>query len=185
VALCLVVWRLYGEVAPLRAENRELREITGDLYVDDPTQFYAVQAPQPDKMTWQWRVWVPQGQRYGVRVERNRVPKEDFPSSSGLIQSLEPGESTVTFRIYWDPKQEAWLGIVSLPTQSIEGMPMDWVEWKQVSSATSGVSTSTTQPAAPGDRVLLIRHRVFDAVNDPMEKAEPAAGFMIWLDPIP
>jgi hypothetical protein len=184
VALSLVIWRLYREIAPLRAENRELRKVTGELYVDDPTQFYSVQAPQPDKLTWRWRVWVPEGYRYGVRVARNSVPKEAFPSSAGMIHSLEPGESTVTFRIFWDPKQEAWLGVVSLPTQSIEGMPMEWVKWKQVSSSTAGVF-ATTAMAAPGDRVLLIRHRVFDDVNDPQQTAEPAAGFMIWLDPLP
>ncbi|MEX2138863.1 MAG: hypothetical protein WD894_06350 [Pirellulales bacterium] len=56
-----------------------------------------------------------------------------------------------------------------------------WVEWRSRRYAIESVGRSTTD-IAPDERVVLARHRVSQAnLTDQIE--DPAAGFLIWLEP--
>jgi hypothetical protein len=61
VGLSIAVTQLWREVGPLRAKVSLLRNETGRLSVDDPTQIHAIEVRTSEPLLWKWRVWVPDG----------------------------------------------------------------------------------------------------------------------------
>jgi hypothetical protein len=182
VGLMIVVAQLWREVGPLRAEVAQLRNETGRLSVDDPTKIHAIQVNTGDELTWKWRVWIPKGRMYVVRGYGDGVPKEGFPKDGGTMRIREPGEHVITYDIDRDRTSGKWFGKTTMiGTGSVGKDDQSWVTWPSQTSLTSGVST-TAKSFDMGERVEIIRRRVSQA-GDSSKIEDPAAGFMIWLEP--
>jgi hypothetical protein len=66
-------WNTSRELKTSREEVVQLRRKLGELVVGDPSRLHvvALRSPMTPYRAWQWRVHVPQGQRYRVTVELN------------------------------------------------------------------------------------------------------------------
>jgi hypothetical protein len=168
----------------LEAENQRLRNEVGELSIEDETRFHAIQVPADNEFEWAWRIWIPEGHSYRVRVASGQIPKEGFPQSGGTLYLREAGEHVVRYRIRRDPRNNQWQGTLQTTGGSVGSGSHPWVEWNQRTATTGGVGTSTQSfPAGqPGQQIELARYRVSQASSsDKIE--DPAAGFLIWLEP--
>ena len=71
----------------------------------------------------------------------------------------------------------------SLRTRRICGNYQEWPDWAQRVAAGDGVG-DMTEVFEPEERVELIRWRMSQAANSASIE-DPAAGYMIWLEPVP
>lgn len=181
VALAIVVVMQWRDVVPLRAVVHRLRDEVGELSVDDPTKLCAIQVDTRDELTWKWRVWIPKGRVYRLREHGGEVPKEGFPQNGGTVWLRKPGENVVVYRIVRDPRDGTWHGEMKAGSGGAGGNTQPWVERPRRTSTADGVGTST-QSFEPDQRVELMRYRVSQAESS-RQIEDPAAGFMIWLEP--
>ncbi len=176
---CVIVlqWR---EVGPLRAELRKLRNEIGVLTIDDPLKLHAIQLrTTEDDNVWKWRVWIPEGKEYQLNLANSSISAKGFPNTNGMIVLDQQGETWIEYRM----KRNAdghWSSTLSTPEGSI-GSSQTWVTGGRRSSTSEGVGHETISVPASDKPVVLIRYRISDtgAIGD------PAAGFMIWLEPQP
>lgn len=183
VALAVVVALQWRELQPLRDEVRRLRNEVGELTVDDPGKFHAIRVETDNRFEWKWRIWIPAGARYKLHAVSEAVPAAGYPEPEGTISLSEPGEHVVRYLIRRDPRDDRWYGALTVGTTSVGKDRHDWVEWNSTMSQSAGVSR-TTREFEPSETVLLYRLRVADS-DKTDEIADPAPGFLIWLEPRP
>lgn len=173
--------RLRQENLSLAAENRRLRDEVGELSIEDASQFHAMRVSGDDDLEWAWRIWIPEGCVYRLRLVGSEIPKEGFPpQTGGTIWLRESGEHLIRYRIRRDPRDGKWYGRLSAPTGSVGKDEQPWVEWPSHTSMTGGVGGGT-KVFSPDERVELARHRVSQAKSSE-DIEDPAAGFLIWLE---
>jgi hypothetical protein len=165
----------------LETENRRLRDEVGELSVDDDSRLHIIRVDTKNEFEWAWRVWVPEGRSYRLRVIGDRIPKQGFRDDGGTTFLREPGEHFVRYRIGRDPRDNRWSGTLSTRGAGISSTGGEWVEWGSRTATTDGVGP-TTETFPPGQRVLLARHRVSQAKSS-SDIEDPSAGFLIWLEP--
>ena len=183
IALSVTVILLYREVGPLRQEVRKLRDEVGHLSISDPTKLHAIQVNASEELTWKWRLWIPDNGRYRLRCSEGEIPKSGFPSSGITLESFKSGENWIEYRIRSDPKSGKMHGSMRMLGFRAGGDSHDWVSWPRKMSAINGV-THKTRLFVPGRNVELIRLRVSQDAKKMDDIEDPAAGFMIWLEPI-
>jgi len=169
VGLAIVVVQLWREAEPLRAELRGLRDEVGRLSIDDPAKPHAMQVRTGDKFAWKWRIWVPEGQKYRVKVAMQDIPATGFSTSNGMIALDKSGETWIEYRISRDPKTDHWMDEFVTEEGSVGSSSQPWVTWERSVSTTEGVG-KTTRVFEPGVIIPIVRHRV-------SEKVSSSAGF--------
>jgi hypothetical protein len=182
VALSITVATLYREVGPLRKEVTRLRNEVGELNIDDPTMLHAIRIDTDSELGWKWRIWVPEGASYRLRGYGGQVPKEGYPSQGGTMYLREPGEHVVRYLIRRDPRDGRWNGSLHTRSGSVGKDHQPWVEWSSRTFTGGGVGSST-RSFETDQQVEIIRHRVSEKANSSAKIEDPAAGFMIWLEP--
>jgi hypothetical protein len=181
IALSVTVAILYRELGPLRGAVSRLRAEVGELEITDPTKLHAIRVDAENDLEWKWRIWIPEGKTYRLRGHGGPVPKEGFPSDGGTIYLRDPGEHVIIYRIRRDPRDELWKGTLHTTGGSVGSDHQPWVEWGSHTATGGGVGSSTVS-FDTGQRVEIIRRRISRAKSsDDIE--DPAAGFMIWLEP--
>src|SRR5262245_56522730 len=181
VALSITIAMLYRELLPLRQEVARLRNEVGELHVSDATKLHMIRVDTDSELEWKWRIWIPKGASYHLRGYGELIPKEGFPTSGGTIDLREPGEHVIRYSIRRDPKDEQWYGTLQTDDASVGKDLQPWVKWPSHRSNSEGVGKST-RGYTPGERVVLIRHRVSQATSSGGIE-DPSAGLMIWLRP--
>lgn len=181
IALSITVAMLYREVLPLRDEVARLRSEVGELHVGDPSKLHAIRVETDSELEWKWRLWIPEGASYRLRAEGDRVPAEGYPSDGGTVDFREAGEHVIRYVIRRDPRDERWYGSLRTQVGSVGKDNQPWVEWSSRTSTSGGVGSSTQMYEAD-EQVEIIRHRVSEACSS-ADIEDPAAGFMIWLEP--
>jgi hypothetical protein len=183
VAAGIVIWQLYAELVPLRAENRRLRDEVGELSIEDETKFHAVAVRTDDDLTWKWRIWIPQGGKYQLHYSSEQIPETGFAPSHGWISVGEAGEHWVEYRIRQDAESGQWMDQLLTQGGSVGSSQQDWVGWGGHTSTGKGVYNST-QSFDVGKPVVLKRFRVSQA-SSTSAMSKQTAGFMVWLEPVP
>jgi hypothetical protein len=183
IGMTIVIVQLWREVAPLRAEVRALRDETGRLSITNPTQFHAIRVRTDDDYVWKWRVWVPEGREYRINLAAAAIPKTGFPIANGMVTLNQPGESWIEYRISKSPDSDRWSDRLLTPNGSVGGSGPSWVTWKRQTSTGEGVSYNT-ESMDSGKPIVLARQRVSEKATDSRQIEDPAAGFMIWLEPV-
>lgn len=185
VAMGITIATLWRELAPLRAENRRLRDEVGELSIEDRTKLHAIRVANTGELIWKWRVWLPAGRRYRLRSDGGplQVSEEGFPEEGGSMY-LEPPESPgeeiwVEYRIRQD-RDGKWRGSMRTRQGSVGADSHAWVGAGNMST-TAGVGESTVV-AKPDERFLLARFRTADVSNS-QDMPDPADGFMVWIEP--
>ena len=172
---------LYVELRPLRKEVAELRTEVGRLNINDPTKLHVMRVESENDLEWKWRLWIPEGASYALRATGGMVPKEGFPTDGSTMYLREPGEHVIRYVIRRNPRDDQWYGRLHTQNGSVGSDQQPWVEWKSMTS-TSGGPGSATQSHEIDQRVEIIRHRVSQAKSS-ADIEDPAAGFLIWLEP--
>ena len=95
----------------------------------------------------------------------------------------ESGEHVVRYRIRRDPRDGRWNGSTHTQAGSVGKDHQPWVEWSSRTSTGGGVGAST-RSYETDQQVEIIRHRVSEKANSSANIEDPAAGFMIWLEPV-
>ncbi len=182
IALSISLAMLSHEITPLREEVARLRDEVGELNVQDATLLHAIRVDTENELEWKWRIWLPEGANYRLRAHGGPVPKDGYPSDGGTIYLREPGEYVVRYLIRRDPRDGKWNGSLHTRTGSVGKDHQPWVEWTSRTSASGGVGAST-RSFETDQRVEIIRHRVSTKAKSSTAIEDPAAGFMIWLEP--
>jgi hypothetical protein len=185
VGLSIVVIQLWREVAPLRAEVRKLRDLTGVLTIEDPSKAYAIQVRALDDLTWKWRVWIPAGQHVLANYHWGQVPRDSFPQSDGAIQ-LNEGDNWVTISARKDPSDGSWKGVLATEggrNSSPIGQDQWWLE-ESHGAEFYGVGMSTAVWQYEHKPFLLLNYRVppKNASGTANSAGELQPGFVIWLE---
>ncbi|MEQ8846395.1 hypothetical protein [Botrimarina sp.] len=183
VASSLTTAMLWSEVGPFRREVSRLREEVGELDLQDPTRLHAMRVETRDDLEWKWRLWIPQGVAYKLRTDAEAIPAEGYPRGGGTIWLREPGELVVRYVIRRDARSGGWRGSLKTRGGSVGSDAAPWVEWPSRTYTSGGVGTSTR--AFPADQTVdLIRLRVGENVKSTDDIADPAPGFVVWLEPL-
>ena len=181
LGMAIVIAQLWREVRPLRAQLHQLRDETGRLSIDDPTKTHVIQVRQADDYTWKWRVWIPDGRAYQVKMATQNIPATGFPTNTGTIKADQPGEMWIEYRIH--PNSDGnWVDKLSTKFARVGGSPQPWVNWSRKKSMSEGASYHG-HVAEPGEKILLSRFRVSQKATNSTKIEDPSAGFMIWLEP--
>ena len=182
VGLSIAVAMLYREIGPLRADVSRLRNEVGALNIEDPTKLHAIRIDTDSELEWKWRVWVPEGASYRLRASGGPVPKAGYPRAGGTMYLRAPGAHVIRYRIRRDPRDGRWQGSLHTRTGAVGKDHQPWVEWPSRSSTSAGVGPRT-RSFAIDRQVELIRYRVSEQADRSADIEDPAAGFMIWLEP--
>jgi hypothetical protein len=182
IACGITIWQLQREVGPLRAEVRRLRDEVGFLDVEDQSKVHAIQVRTTDELTWKWRLWIPPGRRYALRVDGGMIPKTGFPTEGGTIGIYDAGEMWVEYQVKKDPKSGTWHGQMVTAKGAVGGGEQKWIEWGSRTGSGEGVGNSTR--VAPADEILVLgRHYYSRTAKSSTKIEDPASGFIIWLEP--
>ncbi len=184
-ALALTVGILWRDVGPLRQEVRRLRNEVGELHVEDSTKLHAIRVETDNELEWKWRIWIPESGSYRIGIGGRSVPAQGLTSpGSSTIQTDESGEHVVRYLIRRDPRDEKWHGSLHFAGMSVGKDEQPWVDWPSHKWVGGGVG-HTTQVFDKDKIVELIRLRVSKDAKDSSQIEDPAAGFMIWIEPMP
>jgi hypothetical protein len=182
VALSVTVGMLYRELVPMRQELARLRQETGRLDIGDPTRLHAIRVNTDNDLEWRWRIWVPEGLSYRVRVVGGPISGQEYPVDGGSFHLHKPGEHVIRYCISRNPKDGHWCGKLYSASGKVGEYNQSWVEWSRQTSTSVGVPSSTVSYDATAKRIDLIRHRVSQTATSSNAIEDPAAGFLIWLE---
>src|SRR3954470_7646684 len=71
-----------GRLHQATKENRKLRAELGYLEITDQSQIHAIQVPSVESMFWKWRLHLPAGRQYSLKMVTRDVATKGFPSES-------------------------------------------------------------------------------------------------------
>jgi len=186
LGMAIVIARLWREIGPLRVEVRHLRDETGRLSIENPTQMHAIEVRTGDPLFWKWRVWVPEGKSAIVYTHWGKVPSTGVPAADGSLH-LKAGETWITLRAHPSAGGNSWSTLLESEGNSV-GMGIQeadrWWQWPSTASVSDGASFTTAVAKESDSPFILKRLRVSPATN-PWKSADPSvytSGFIVWLD---
>jgi hypothetical protein len=183
------LYRAEQDLAKLRREN-------GFLDISNPAKIHVVTVPVLDQGVVRWRVYVPLGPSYALRMQVNDIPVAGYPATAAA-DSLRPGDWLIELRTVKQPdgswtitsycRGEFRLGYGSSGTvldqnqQSLSGTDAEWLADSWV-SMTQQAGTQDTESFDVGDNITLLRLR---ADKKEVGTVDPAIapGVMLWLTP--
>jgi hypothetical protein len=178
-AMALVIALFWHEIGPLRTEVRQLRNEVGKLTIDDTAKPAVILVHSNTPFTWKWRIWVPAGHSYRVRWCDAAIPRIGFPTAANGTLALDgPREYVVTYRI----QDDGW-STLDAAGETVRGNQQNWVAWPSRSIEGESVD-ERTETYDLGKPIVLIRMRVSNQNGSVPTMADPADGFMIWIEPI-
>jgi hypothetical protein len=178
--MALVVIQLWREVGPLRNELRRVRDRNGALSIEDQTKFHAIKLESHAPFTWNWRIWIPDGQTYELRYISEDIPPTGFPAVRGTILH-GPDEQWVGHRIRKDSHSGKRVSQLVTQQGTVTGSEQNWIG-KSRDGEVDGVQKET-EMFETGETIELIRSR-YSKVDDNSDFGKPGDGFMIWLVPL-
>ncbi len=209
-AVGVTVWQLYRELVPLRAELRRFRDEAGSLSIDDPTKLHAIRLQSLDDSTWKFRIYVPKGQRYGLVLTVNDVPRSGLPAiwrpqprpgryecsmlGNGNYVFLSEGEHVISVGV---ATTEEGIRCVSMEqydeTTGWRGkrhrVEVKEAEWPRVDHGgfeEDGLKDRSTHMAGRSGEITLMRYIAPQVPQQgpPVPVSYPADGFLLWIEPL-
>lgn len=185
---CLIGSNIFTafENSRLRQTNQKLQAELGHLVVGDPTRLHAVAVDTHEELTWRWRLHVPEGKSFQLRVATQQVPDSGLPGGSGAFELAE-GDYTLTAAIRQDHLQK-WRLSVRSQVGTFRLLFSDdhsqWIVDSPGAITEQAGSGGITKSLEPGELMVLLRHRTMQRQADGSSTtvAEPCDGVMIWID---
>jgi hypothetical protein len=193
IAFCLSIGtsiRQFRENRLLRQENTSLRNEVGKLTLEPghEQQLHAIAIPSYEKLTWRWRIKVPDGMCSRVNTRVGDIPLIGFPK--GLQGPELTGDCVLTVAVH-QKKDKSWelfshvenvesggMKTSTSTTSNILPENTQWLEKTDGSFSASGVGNST-QVAVMNDPMQLLRSRFTPIGIQP--KTGPRDGILVWL----
>jgi hypothetical protein len=199
VCLGIALWasarrleQVKDELKQFREEIRQYRDELGYPTIQDPENLHVIRMPLEGELQWQWRVYVPEADRFGVTVATGEIPKEGIGGCQGLTAPLRAGVSVIHASIIRDYRGVLVFRIErkggSFKTE-LTGEHADWLNspgWNTVVAGSNG-----TEMADAGQPLVLLRFRAAEEIeidNEDGTKStgwresdEPTMGLMAWI----
>jgi hypothetical protein len=142
-----------AEIRQYRIDLGLLDDRTTALVIDDATKVHVAALPAPRALQWRWRVYVPPGNQWTVRLEQGRDNAVDFGGSATSTSLDERGEMIIEARL----------------ERALNGKARMVVNW-----GTEGLTSSV---AEKGAEVILHGERVKSVVaGQPKQQSYEAQG---------
>ncbi|RCS41044.1 hypothetical protein DTL42_20860 [Bremerella cremea] len=187
-------WLLYDANQTLKRYRTEF----GHLSIQDPSRTYVLAVDPHQELTWQWRVYIPPGQKHELCSIFRDIPVIEhepddlaFPKQRSSHQPIDDGELLITTSIQRDG-QDRWR--FHQVIQYAQGKRTDtyWVVRDKdmapiISDETfnrvRGAVAGTSQMAFDGgNNVLLLKLQALPPMTTVTD--DKNAGLMFWLSPI-
>lgn len=177
-----------AEVEQLREENAKFRRQLGSFAIEDVTKIYVLRQTSHENLEWRWRVYIPEGPEWLVRMESGEIPEAAFPKFEGgyNLQPLPSGEFTLVVRLYkndgirngWHLKA-SW--VENSATLAIDEKTSAWMDSSYISSGFGSDSAPVEFDPARDPQIELYRRQKVAETPD-AGGSEPPRGFLIWLE---
>lgn len=208
VACGITIWQLWRELAPLRAEVRQMRAQLGFLSVDDESRPYAIQIHEWDDEIWRWRIYLPPSGKYKLYQAGGQLPANGGTPDQAWLQTIlsSPnlrrsalhsaalqGQFTLEARL--SPDGTGWL-LRTAPGGggSTYRFKDNWLadEIVRTSTVHSNVRTRQQREFKPGEPILLFYVAKPEITTTPAQPGrvqqqhydlpkESAEGIVLWL----
>jgi hypothetical protein len=172
---------------------QQYRNELGYLTIVDPQRLHVIRMPHRGEMQWQWRLHVPEANRFAVTVGTGMVPKEGFHGMrSGGSLPLPAGETIVHASVFRDYRGRLVFRVertgAAFKTE-LKGEHADWLNSSGWSSAVAG--SGGTEMASPGEPFALLRFRGSEEIKVNNKDGSvstgwqapngPSTGLMAWI----
>ena len=178
--------QLESQRAEIKAERKKFHY----LNVSDPANIAAVQMPKLGNFKlWQWRVHVPAGKSFGIRVaydpKSSRTPGDN---QSRFCYDLDPGESIVS--VSFEKFKGEWKLVVAAESEIQSSQRRSRVECKNTQFLEDGSygdtsagrsGTSEADPTKPF-RLMHLRAPTFQADGKRLPWKNAKHGVMLWIE---
>jgi hypothetical protein len=203
VGMAIVLTQLWREVAPLRAELRQLRKETGRLTIEDASKIHAIQVPIAEPDRWRYRVYLPKDRRFQLHSRIHALPGHPsqmtrkqwlarlLKARSGSSTGLESGEFTIDVTLQQDksdPDQWVLAHIINGRGSGSVGSQMPWLNDRRVWSVSSDITLDQQMQKAPSDGVVLFELRPATLkeidggyTSTPPNRSTETPGLMLWI----
>jgi hypothetical protein len=165
VALGVSLYLAQTRLAKAEAEVARLRQETGYLTIDDPSQVHVIAVPTGDPHAWRWRVYLPGGHDFGIFAQRGKfAPRGLLEQGVLAVQSRIGGSS--------DPNQPREIVVDAALGKSAEGQACLWIS--ENGEHDSGVFFDTLLPTwadgtkMPSEKAAGKRTLITAAVDQPL-----------------
>jgi hypothetical protein len=201
----VALWRLNGELAPLREEVLRLREEQGRLTIADPNKIYAIRVMTEEPNAWRWRVYLPPHQKYLLHTRLHTIPGRQLnmtadawrqrllEARSGSSTNAPNGEFFVETRLLRDAQQPGKWTLHYRFGDSLGsvGAEMKWLDDRRVWSMSSEVDwTQQTELSASAglDLFMLRQGDLKETTGGGYTVTNPSSlndtpGVMLWITP--
>jgi len=178
-------------------ENVKLRTELGYLTIEDRSKVHVVGLATHEDLTWQWRVYVPEGARLVLKTATHKIPEYGLPATSDVRAALPPGEHLVTAAVHRDREGRWQLQLSTGGSYSPTPFPDATAKWLDDKASilcwSAGAGGTETKHAEKPLRLLRVLSQAhlppgvspvwrFD---DPPPRGKPSRsgdGLMIWID---
>jgi hypothetical protein len=198
LALGLAALRLSQRAELAEREARALRDQAGALSVGDRGRVHAIALDSKDPRTWQWRLYVPKGNRYAWRIAAGAISRDSVPARSVAGISGEPywksdNEVLVTANLRREPDGTWMFSVRSKIGGGMSQMggaeltvPAEELSWLEGAGCTDGrlLGDRGTADLDPRGPIILLQRRLCeqgpDGNSHPAEGLAP--GLILWLE---
>ena len=178
-------------------ENVKLRTELGYLTIEDRTKLHVVGLAAHEDLTWQWRMYVPEGAKLVLRTATHEIPEYGLPATPGARAGLSPGEYIVTAAVRRDREGKWQLKLSTGGSYSRTPIPETAALWidKKASNISMAAGAGATETKDRGKPLRLLR--VLSQAHlppgvspvwgfdEPPPRGKPnriSDGLMIWID---
>jgi hypothetical protein len=166
--------------------------------VGDPKLIHAIALDSDNPRTWQWRLFIPKGNRYAWKLASGEIPRDGVPARSRVGISNEPywendNEVLVTATLRRESESTWRFSVRSriggnknqMGEADLE-IPAEELQWMDKADCTDGrrLGDHGTEALDPRGPIILLQHRLCERLSDgsarPSKGAAP--GFILWLE---
>ncbi|MEX2138419.1 MAG: hypothetical protein WD894_04115 [Pirellulales bacterium] len=187
----LVISHVYTsqQLQETRQENLLLRQELDRFQVEDEQKLHVAALTSPDRLTWRWRLFVPEGRQFVLRTEHKNLPESGLPTPLGWVgDDLPAGELIVTVMAH-KKRSGDWSIITMAPrrrsTFTVPVANSRWLDEMDYTSRQEGQSGVVSYQ--PGETAMLLRARKSKQLGAGRVTVDmqPTDGLMVWIEERP
>jgi hypothetical protein len=181
VGLAVALWTTSQGWKKDATALQKLRNQVGELTISDPDRVHVIRVPTTGPLNWQWRVFLPAGREFQLRLITGEVPKTGVPGPGQALGMYSRFRCSGEFLLSASV-QENHRGtyVLAASAPNWEGSnPFQNDEWQLRSKTISQIELGKTESVAPGEPMVLVRLR---ADHDGTSPESPCDGLMIAIE---
>ncbi len=183
-----------SQLLATEARAEKYRSELGYLTIEDASKLHWIRVPRPGDLQWQWRVYVPEANRFRILVADDQIPQMGVAKVFKGEITLPAGEVTLHASVYRDHNGHRKFRVEALDVPGLStfkyGMEGPRSEWLDAGGWSCSAGDDHTEVPAGVDAVLL-RLTASKVTRKTDEQGRPgteyripdgpAAGLMVWV----